>query len=271
MAQRKLNVLLAVTDHLAGQHKGRLEDYGKYFRAHQGAFKGIRKTYAPRPDTVDDPSMRSTTQVVTTVDEKLAYLEEQSAEYVNALFSQEATNASGKAKAELFVEGKSFGSYSSLELLRLVSLLESGTMKAAYENIPVRSDSVLWEPAKDEAYANRKGIFANDLVKGTKKTTDKESYILTDPNIGKSEKYAPSPQVAQKNITVELGEYTIQEFSGEWSHRQRAELLSRRDKLIGAAKEALKVSNDVEAVESSMTAGKLFEYLHKGKLPSKLG
>lgn len=269
---KKLNVLLSVTDHLAGQFKSRLEEYGKFFRGHQGAFKGVRKTYSPKPDTIDEPSARATTQVVTTVDEKLLYLEETSAEYINAVFAQEATNASGKVKAELIVDGKSFGTYSSLELLRLISTLEAGNLKAAYENIPVRSDSAIWEEAhKDEAYKNRKGIYASELVKGTKKTTEKENYILIDPNLGKSDKYSPQPQVATKNITIELGEYTIQEFSGEWSHRQRAELLARRDKLVTAAKEALKVSNEVDSVESSLTATKLFDYLHKGKLPSKLG
>lgn len=268
MATKKLNVLLGVTDHLAGQFKSRLEEYGKYFRNHQGAFKGIRKTYNPKPDTVDDPSARGVTQVVTTVDEKLQYLEDTSAEYINAVFAQEATNASGKAKAELIIEGKSFGTFSSLELLRLISLLESGNVKAAYENIPVRSDAAIWTVATDESYKNRKGIYASELVKGSKKTTEKESYILTDPNLGKSDKYTPAPQVATRNITIELGEYTVQEFSGEWSHRQRAELLLRRDKLIAAAKEALKVSNEVEVVESELSSSKLFDYLHKGKLPS---
>ena len=49
-----------------------------------------------------------------------------------------------------------------------------------------------------------------------------------------------------------------------WSHRERAELLRRRTKLLTAVIEALKEANDVEAIESNMTAEKLFGYLHKG-------
>lgn len=266
MATKKLNVLLAVTDHLAGQFKAMVDDYGKFFKTHQGSFKGERKTYAPNPDTIDDPSARGTKLVVTTVDEKLKYFESNSAEYFDALFSQEATNASGKANAELKIGDKSFGTFSSLELLRLKSLLEGGNFKAVYESIPVRNDDELWTPAHDDSYSNRTGIYASTLVEGSKKTTTKESYILPDPNISKTDaRY--TPQVASKDTTVELGKFTHQRFSGEWSHRQRAELLGRRDKLLAAVTEALKIANEVETVSSSLTANKLFNYLHRAELP----
>lgn len=264
---KKLNVLLAITDHLAGQFKGMLDDYGKFFKTHQGAFKGERKTYTANPDTIDDPSARGMKLVVTTVDEKLNYFESNSSEYFNSLFSQEATNASGTAKADLKVNGKSFGTFTSLELLRLKSVLESGNFKAVYESIPVRNDDELWTESKDDSYSNRTGIYASSLVEGTKKTTTKESYILPDPNISKTDaRY--TPQVASKDTTVELGKFTHQRFSGEWSHRQRAELLSRRDKLLSAVTEALKVANEVDAVDSELTSKKLFDYLHRAELPA---
>jgi hypothetical protein len=266
--KKKLNVLLAVTDHLAGQFKSMVDDYCKFFKSAQGAFKGERKTYTPNPDTIDDPTARGTKLVVTTVDEKLKYFELNSGDYIDALLSQEATNASGNAKAELVVDGVSFGKYSSLELLRMKSLLEGGNFKHLYETISVRNDDEIWTETSDDAYANRSGIFASTLVEGSKKTTLKESYILNDPNIGKIDGAKYTPQLAQKDTTVELGKFSHQRFSGEWSHRQRAELLSRRDKFLLAITEALKLANEAETVGSDMTAEKLFNYLHRGAAPT---
>lgn len=125
----KLNVLLAKTEHSASQFKKLIQDYVGFFKGKQGEFKGVKKTYSPKEGTIDEPSMRSSVSVVTTVGEKLQWLEETSQEHIDNLFSVEATNASGKAVADLTVDGISFGSLSSLELLRLKSLLESGDLE----------------------------------------------------------------------------------------------------------------------------------------------
>lgn len=87
MSKIKLNVLLAKTDHLAGAFKKGLEEYVKFFKTSQGAFKGERKTYEPRANTVDLPNERTNKLVVTTVDEKLKYLADNSAEYLALLLS----------------------------------------------------------------------------------------------------------------------------------------------------------------------------------------
>ena len=265
MEKNKLNTLLAKTDHLAASFKKCIEDYVRFFKGSQGEFKGEKKTYIPRDNTIDLPSERKNEMVVTTVEEKLGWLEGTSTDYINSLFSQEATNASGKAKAKLVVDGIEFGEFSSLELLRLKSILESGTLEEMYKNIPVRSDSEEWKPTSEEMYNGRK-VLESPKLSGTKKSTMKESYILPDPNIGqgKTDKYIP--QIAQKDTVIELGDYTFQKFSGEWSHRERAELLRRRTLLLTAVIEALKVANDVESVDSEMNSNKLFGYLHHGKI-----
>lgn len=265
MSTFKLNVLLAKTDHLASVFKKGLEDYVKFFKASQGAFKGEKKTYEPKPNTIDLPNERVNRLVVTTVDEKLDYLQENAREYIDALFSQEKTNATGLAKAKLTVEGISFGEFTSMELLRLKSLLESGTLRDMYENIPVRNDDEIWVKSENDMYTGRT-IFESSKREGVQKSTMKESYILPDPNIDKVEGGKYTPQIATKDTVIELGDYTFQKFSGEYSHTERAAILGRRSKLLTAVIEALKVANDVEAVPSEMTSDKLFNYLHKGKL-----
>jgi hypothetical protein len=262
----KLNTLLAKTDQLASGFKEILTSYIGYFKNHQGAFKGERRTYSPRPGTIDEPKERANDLVVTTVAEKFAWLVDTQAEYIDALFSQEATNAAGIAKARLVVDGLDFGEFSSLELLRLKSLLEGSQLVGMYEHIPVRTDSLVWRKSSDSTYAGRE-VWETELISGVKKTTVKEAYILPDPNIkslGDGANY--QPMVAQKDTVMELGDFTHQRFSGEFSHKERADILYRRQRMLTAVLEALKASNEVESVSSEMTAKKLFGYLHEGKL-----
>lgn len=259
----KLNVLLAKTDALASSFKAMIADYISYFSKNQSDFRGERKTYDPKDGMIDIPSERSDKRIVTTVDEKFKWMEDTSKEYIDALFSQEATNASGTAKAKLIVEGQEWGEFSSLELLRLKSLIENGEMDKLYLSIPVRSDSEVWQPCTQEFYSNR-AVFQSPASSGTKKSVTKENYILPDPNITKDNGARYSPQVAIKDTIIDIGDYTYQKYSGEWSHRQRAELLRRKQVLTTAVIEALKMANEVDSVPSGLTSSKIFGYLHRG-------
>jgi hypothetical protein len=257
----RLNVLLAKTDGLAGSCRSMIKDYGKFFAKKGGAFVGERRTYEPREGYADIPSSRGISLIQTTVPEKLDWFKENSKEYINALFSQEKTNASGTAKAELIVEGESWGELTSLELLRLKSVVEDDSFISMISSIPVRSDAKEWNPNKDEAYSGR-AVMESPKVEGIQRSTEKEQYILPDPNIGSlksAENYRP--QVATKSTIIEVGDYTIQNFSGEASQRERAEMLRRRSTLSVAIIEALKKCNECEAVSSNLTSDKIFGYL----------
>lgn len=256
----KLNQTLAKTQHLGSSFKAMIRDYMGFFRNHQGAFKGLTKTYTPKEGTVDEPSKRSIILVQTTVAEKLNWFKTAAKEYINALFSQEATNASGTVKTELVVEGKSWGSVSSLELLRLKSILENGDLVSMIENIPVRSDAVIWQANTSEMYLGR-DIVQTPIDTYTAKTTLKESYVLEDPNIINIGGAKYTPQLGQKNTTVELGEGTHQDFSGEWTQRLKAEALARRTRLLNAVIEALEKCNEAEIIESNITSDKLFGFI----------
>jgi len=259
----KLNVLLAKTDTLASSFRACINDFSNFFSGKQGEFRGERKTYDPASGMIDIPSERGDKKVVTTVDEKLQWLEETQKDYIDSLFAQEATNASGEARAELKVGNDSWGTFSSLELLRLKSLVENGEFEKMYANIPVRSDSEIWDTNTQEMYAGR-AIFQSKLQESEKKSVTKEQYILPDPNISKDNGAKYIPQVSTKDTVITLGSGTYQKFSGEWSHRQRAELLRRRQILLVALTEALKTANEVEAKTSNLTSEKIFNYLHRG-------
>lgn len=258
---KKLNILLAVTEHLGNQFKALVTDYKDFFKSKQEAFRGEKKTYIAVPDSIDIAANRYNKLVQTTVKEKLAYMEENVSEYIDALFSQEATNASGKPRAELIVDGKSWGTFSSLELLRLKSLLESKDLVEMYSLLPVRSDAEIWVKCTDDQYTNR-DMFQTERSDYQQSTTTKESYIMLDPNVGTGGAKEYKPQIGSKDTKVILGNGTFQKFSGETSHRERAELLARRTKLLSGVIVALKEANEAEVVESQLTAKKIFDYLH---------
>lgn len=264
---RKLNVLLAITDQLRSKQKAMVSDYNKFFEKKQGHFLGERKTFTAKDGMLDDSSKRSYVRIVTTVNEKLDYLIKESKEFIDALFSQERTNSMGVATAKLIVEGKEWGEFTSLELLRLKTLLESsdyGDIKGMIASIPVKTEGEVWEKCENEEYSDRK-VFQTELIKGETKTTEKEQYVLEDPNLKniKDTSNYQSP-IAIKNIVVITGDYTIQQFTGEWSHVQRTEALNRRTKLLTSVIEALKVANNVDSQKSELTAEKIFEFILKG-------
>lgn len=258
----KLNILLAKTDALATVFKNMIADFSKFFNKAQGAFAGEKKTYQANEGTLDEPSKRGNVLVQTTVDEKLQYFLSQSADYINSLFSQERTNASGVASADLIVGGSNWGNFSSLELLRLKGLLETSGIKAMIADIPVRSDSEEWERTDEEMYEGRL-IYESPRLSGVNITTVKENYILKDPNVD-SNSPSYTPTVAVKTTLMELGQYSVQRFSGAWSQRERAHALKRASDLHVAVSTALKECNQCDVVESQLTAQKIFGFIFHG-------
>lgn len=257
----KLNVLLAKLEQGASQFKALLRDYTTFFKKESDNFRGVKNTYEPRPDTVDLPSERKLIAVVTTVDERFDYFTNMVKSYISEMFNCEATNASGTARADLVVDGNVIANLSSLELLKLKSFLENPQLQEMFQNIPVRKNSEIWEPCTEEMYAGR-AIMQSPLLKGTKKSITKTQYILEDPNVqklGSATHY--QPQIAVKDTVMELGDYTMQRFSGEWTPRQRALALQRRSTLLSATIAALKVANEVEAVKSNLDSEWLLNYL----------
>ena len=264
MGKLKLNTLLAVTSTEQGAFKSMVKDFMSFFSHKQGAFRGIRDTYEPEPNVVDEPNRRKNEVVQTTVGEKFDWLLEESENYLKSLFTTEKANANG-VTANLVVAGEDWGEYTTLELLRLKGLLEDSNLMTMFTAIPVRSDSEVWEETDDDQYTGRDGIYESPLQEGDAKTTVKESYILPDPNIAKMGDSAQyTPQVAVKNNVHVLGQYTHQKFTGEWSQRQRAQLLMRRNDLHTAVVKALKEANDVEVTVESDLGTAALTYIIKG-------
>lgn len=261
----KLNIVLSKVEHLKSSFTQSIKDYVHFFSKGDGNFRGIKKTYEPRPETHDIPGDRESKAIVTTVKEKLDWWRETNKDYINNLFNVEATNATGPS-ADLLVDGKLFARCTSLELMRLIGILESGDFRKMHEVIPTRSDAENWRETTAEQYAGR-DVQEKPQQKGVKTTTVKKISILKDPNVEflkDAAKY--TPVTTSEDIFTELGDWTIQHFTGEFSAKQVANILRWYTKLLVGAKEALKKANEAEMVESKITMDKLADYLHEGKI-----
>lgn len=260
----KMNTLLAKVEHSTASIARLFADYAAFFKNKQGMFRGYKKTFVPRDGYFEDPSKMGTVVVATTVDEKLEWFNTQFKNWLKEVFSVESTNSKGAKTVELKVDGKSFGNLTALELMRLKNILTNKELEGVFANIPVRSDSEVWNPTKDPEYDGRQ-VFETDLVKGVTRTTEKEEVILKDPNLDPA--HLPANYQARTTIkskTVETGDYTQQNFTGEWTQRERAELLRRRSMLLAGVIEALKEVNDTPVEEPNLDVEMFVDYLYKG-------
>lgn len=258
----KMNTLLAKVDHTQSVFNAQLAHLANYFKTRQGAFRGEKKTYTPREGYPEEPSKMGTTQVQATVKEQLDYFAEIAKKYMTELFSVEATNSAGAKKVELIVGNQSFGEMTALDLMRLKSLLTSKELQAVYDNIPVYSDTEAWSRSDDQDYTGRE-VLETPLIQGVSRTTETEEVILRDPNIDPHNIPANyRAAVVSKRKTVEIGDYTLQKFSGEWSQRQKAELLARKNELLKAVIAALKEVNDGEVEQPNVDVEAVLKYIH---------
>lgn len=262
---QKMNTLLAKVEHGSSRFAKMIGDYLAFFKGKQGAFAGIKKTHVPREGYTEDKSCIANTKVITTVGEKLEWFEQQSVPFLKELFAVEATNSKGANTVELVVDGISFGNLTALDLMRLKTLLTKKEWVEMYENIPVRSDAEVWEPCTDSEYEGRE-IFQTPMLKGVTRTTESEEVILKDPNINPDKLPANyNARTTIKKKVVETGDYTLQNFTGGWTQRQKAELLRRRSQLLAAVVEALKEVNDVVSEKPNLDVETLVNFLHHGK------
>ena len=252
----RLNSALGLKETLLNGYKAVWGSVQKTFKNQQNLFKGVTSTYEPLDGYADDPSKRGVVMVETTVDEQLLYAFNQSADYLATTFSIEKTNASGSARAELIIDGNSWGEYTSLELLRLKSIINSASMKNAFDVIPTRKLQMNWNHVENHDLYGEREIYSSDMLEGYAKTTIKQPYILEDPHPDLNR----APVMAERNTQVNIGKYTTQQFSGEMSLHSKAALKSRLTNLNKAVLDALERANSIEIQQSDL-GDKLLSYL----------
>lgn len=253
--QLKLSVSLGLREKLEKDHVNLVADMVSKFKNAQGLFHGVRNTFVAADGHPDQPEQRKFTLVPSTVKEQLEWTKEHSRDVMNTVLSIEKTNASGP-KGELIVDGKSWGFYTSLELLRLKNMIEA-RFRNLVQLIPIRTAGELWTKTSDPVYEGRE-VYETPVDKGHTKTTLKRITIVNDPHI---EDAPTRPPVTQSIDTpVNTGEYTRQTFSGAITNRQRAEIEVRLNNVLKGIIAALEEANNTELITSDL-GDKTLDYL----------
>lgn len=250
---KKLSVLLGLREKVEKNYQNMIDDMNSKFKNKQGLFRGARRTYQAIDQYADDPNKRGFQNVSSTVGEQINWFKDNTKEYLETVFSIEKTNSKG-VTAPLIVEGVTWGTYSTLELLRLKSILDS-KMRLMVQQLPIREEANIWKPTADGVFGQR-DVFETELDEGYSKTTIKETYILPDPHPDLKRQ----PMLGEKNTQVNVGKYTQQAFSGEITNLQRAQIEVRYNKVYNAVVEALETANNVNSEESDL-GEKLLTYI----------
>lgn len=251
---KKQSVLLGLRDKTEKNYANMLDDMLQKFKNKQTLFKGQRRTYQAFDGFADEPGKRGFTKVSSTVTEQLAWFKTYVKDFFDITFSIEKTNSTG-ITADLVVDGQNWGKFSTLELLRLKSILD-GKIKGMIAELPVRAENQIWDLSKDAIYEGL-GVYENPIDVGNAKTTLKDTIIVNDPH---ADKPGRAPVSAEKTTQVDIGKYTSQDFSGELSMLERAQMLVRYDKLYTAVIEALENANNVESTNSEL-GDKVLQFL----------
>lgn len=260
--KQKLAALLGVTELAKKRQAALINDYSIFFTKNQGAFVGKKSSYTPAPGYNDNLSKQYHNRLTTTVAEKMMYMAENIIPIWNDMLTVEKTNSSGIAKANLIIDGKDYGEFTSLELLGMKTLFTSGKVQHMIKSTPTRREGVNWVKDDSGDYADRE-VYKRD-VPYQDVTTEKESYIVDDPNVAKSIAAGVSlnyaPVVKIKETKAVLGGGVVTELTGAISHTDRAQILDRLTLIQRGITEALARANDVE-VEDRTDVSSIVGYL----------
>lgn len=211
-------------------------------------FDGVQKSFVSLQEgRVESPA--ETKNMVTTVAEKIKYVEQSIINCIDATVTMEETNGSGKATAPLEVSGVNFGTFSATTLLALEKQLER--IRDLYKSIPTLDPTKTW--SKDESAS----------MPGTFKSTAEEKFHTAkiQKPIVMYEATKEFPAQVQMTTYDEKVEKSITiYFSGKITPAQKSQILGRIDTLIAAVKVARAQANMVPIVDTKV-GQKLFAFI----------
>lgn len=230
-------------------NKGRkvLSDVKNTFISKPNHFDGHSRTYHPDSDDTDRVDDEFT-QIVTTVQEQLNMINEKVAKTFDTVLTKETTNSSNTAKAELIVEGESFGELSATSLLYLEKAISE--LRKVYETIPVLPPGKVWQ------YNSDTGVYETEQAVTFRNVKEIVPVVLYEAT-----KEHPA-QVKESSRNIKVGEYHEIKRSGRIFQKKKQELLDRLDILIKEIKCAREKANSIPVVEMNI-GKKIFNFINK--------
>lgn len=208
-------------------------------------FEGHDKQYTPKNEG-GDPLEGQKKEVVTTVEQRLAWTEKTICDFIDLELVKENSNM--RAKADIVIDGVVLAKeVPATFLLPLEKRLKE--IRDYYDQIPTRELSKKWEETGSGGILKHGPI---EQYRTAKKTIPIVLYPATDKH---------PAQVKDVTEDVHIGTWRTTYFSGAAHPGQKAEWIGRIDKLIEAVKKARMKANEVETTDASI--GKtLFDFIH---------
>lgn len=250
----KLHQLLAIESDAKNTMVKILNEGRKTFSQRSGHFNEERKTYQPVDEKDQDRPEGLHTPMVTTVAEKLNYLEKPVKKAFDVLLQKEQANQ--KAVANIEVEKGDGSKITLVENVPVTVLVQLEKwlhdLRNTYNTIPTLDPSKEW--VIDDTSEH---IWKASPVK-TQRTKKMNETITLHPG---TDKHPPQVQLVQVDKLV--GYWTTEVKSGALSPKQKSRLLGKIDALITGVKIARAKANDIEHNNAQMGEA-FFQFINSG-------
>lgn len=250
----KLHQTLAVEKDIKNVMSKVLTEARKTFGDRSALFLETRKSYLPHNADDTDLPDEEFTPMVTTVKEKMDYIQESVIRLLDIELQKEKANQ--KAVGDLIVErnnGDKELIMAGLPVTLLVqyeNILEN--LRDVYNTAPTLDPAKVWEKDK-----NRKDVYIADPVKRVRTKKLPEVIVKHEGN----DKFPPQTELVTMDKVV--GVWTHSFASGALSPKQKSNILRRIDQLIAGVKIARAKANETE-VGSEEIGKKLFTFINEG-------
>lgn len=233
----KLHELLAIEGDREGNYKRVMEEAVITFTKKTDHFVGQIRRLEMFDQAEQDLNTEERKELVTTVKDKLNYVQESVVQYLDIVLRKELTNQ--LATADLIIDGVMLATkLPATFLLGLETKFKN--IRAMYETLPTLDPGIKWvEDAKlgKNVYIT---AYPDEKFKTAKKFQHQVLVAPTDKHPAQVEKWEEQ---------IPVGKYTTTAWSGKISPAEKSALLGKIDKLIQAAKQARMRANNIDAID----------------------
>lgn len=243
----KLHEVLAVEASLKTTAEKVTKEAVKTFSDRHDHFVESHRAYQPKDDegTKFPPESKP---MVTTVPDKLNYVQAHFENMLDAVYQKEFANT--EAKADILV-GETIIAKDVPATFLLTLEKELNNLRKIYEKMPTLDPGKVWK--KDTTKDN---VYVADPVKTNKTEKTMMSHVAYEA----TKDHPAQVQVYNKDIVV--GEWTNKEWSGCVSVSDKSKYLGKIDELHRAVKKARMRANEVE-VKNLKIGKKFFDFINK--------
>jgi hypothetical protein len=245
----KLHEILAVEGDLEATAKKVIEEAVVTFSKKSDHFLESHRSLVFFDEARDKENVEEHSEMVTTVADKLKYVQRHITKYWDTFAKKETTNQN--AKADLVIDGEVLATeLPATMLLGLESKLK--IVRALYEAIPTLQPGMNWQLDPDRGEHIYKTAEPETRMRTEKQVQVKVTYEATKEHPAQLETW---------NADVSVGKISVTHWSGMISPAEKSQVLGRIDTLIRGVKRARQRANTTDVVKTNI-GEILFNYIN---------